>query len=117
MPILHFEGSSDDTFGEVNVTKDDFDDCAAGSPIDWLITAPGVDGGLIVTGQHGRAITGKSAVFWQIGVAAYDPNFDDQPIPDWPISFTRSDRGYSPRLVVVVPDGFSLTCLRRDAVE
>ena len=37
MPILRFEGYSDDTFGEIAHTKDDYDNCASGAPIEYLV--------------------------------------------------------------------------------
>lgn len=56
MPILRFEGYSDDTFGEVAHFKDDYDNCASGKPIEYLVLGPAIDGqpqlGVVVTGQH-----------------------------------------------------------------
>ncbi len=44
MPILRFEGYSDDTFGEVAHFKDDYDNCASGKPIEYLVLGPAIDG-------------------------------------------------------------------------
>jgi hypothetical protein len=53
MKTLRFEGYSDDTFGEYAVTRDDYDNCASGEPVEFLITAPSLpEAGMVVTGQH-----------------------------------------------------------------
>jgi hypothetical protein len=117
MPNLHFEGYSDDTFGEVLHARDDYDNCASGKPIDYLVTAPGVPGGLVVTGQHGRDCAGDVSVSWQIGVAPYDPDHEDTPPPAWPMRFERSERGYSLRLVIEAPEGVEVRCLNRSGDE
>lgn len=121
MKRLEFSGYSDDTFGH---QTDDYDNCASGQPIDWLIIVPGIPGGLIVTGQHSRTtqlpvgsphfgtVVPKFSTDWHIGVAAYDPTFDDLPIPPWPISIDNQGHSlYSPRLVVEVPDDAIVICL------
>ena len=113
MPTLRFEGASDDTFGEYAHTRDDYDNCASGKPIDWLVTAPGVPGGLIVTGQYGREANADVSMSWQIGVAAHDPDNTDAPLPPWPMRIERSERPYSPSLVIEVPDGVQVRCLQR----
>lgn len=42
MPELHFIGYSDDTFGEYRHFHDDYDCCASGEPIVWLLQAVSV---------------------------------------------------------------------------
>jgi hypothetical protein len=111
---LRFEGASDDTFGEFAHFKDSYDNCASGTPIDWLVTAPGVVGGLVVSGQYAR--TGTEAC-WMVGVAAYDPNHDDLSIPDWPIKVVRSERGYSPALVIEAPSNATIKCMQLEEAE
>lgn len=113
MKNFTFQGNSDDTFGEYNVTKDDYDNCASGAPIEYLITAEGVSGGVLVTGQYAR----RDLASWEISIAAYDPSADDDPMPDWPITIRRSDRGYSPLLIIAAPDNAVLRCLTREANE
>lgn len=109
MKRLEFSGYSDDTFG---YQADDYDNCASGQPIDWLITAPSVSGGLIVSGQHSRTVHPGFGITWQIGVAAYDPDCDDLPIPSWAISIdNQGHTPYSPRLCVTVPDDAIVICL------
>lgn len=111
MKTLAFEGYSDDTFGEYNITRDDYDNCASGKPIRYLITVPDHPGGMLVVGQHGRDDLECS---WMIGVGAYDPEHDDVPLPSWPVRMLPSTRTpYSPRLEVDAPDNFVLTCLER----
>jgi hypothetical protein len=103
--VLHFEGGSDDTFGEYNTLSDDYDNCASGKPIRWLVTAP--DGeSLIVFGQF----CPNPAMGWMIGVARADED-DDTALPKWPMRFERGEREYSPRLVIEAPDGVKIRCL------
>ncbi len=97
MKTLHFEGHSDDTFGEYNVTNEDHDNCANGKPI-WFLVKAG-DDELFVVGQY----CPFDATGWMIGVAKSDED-DEAPMPDWPMRFERSSRGYSPRLVIEAPD-------------
>lgn len=113
MKTFTFQGNSDDTFGEYNVTSDDYDNCASGKPIEFLITAEGVPGGVLVTGQYAL----RDLASWEISIASYDPQGDDIPLPDWPITFQRSDRGYSPLLIIGAPDNAVLRCLTREANE
>lgn len=112
MPTLRFEGYSDDTFGEYAHTNDDFDNCASGKPIDWLVTVPGQDLGLVVTGQYGRR---DDVAGWQIAVGSYDPEHADTALPEWPMRFVRGERDYSPALIIEAPDGVKVTCLNRTA--
>jgi hypothetical protein len=101
---ITFEGYSDDTFGYEDVEGgDDYDNCASGKPIEWLVAVPGANEGVIVRGQHGLRCS------WCIGVAPYDPDDDDVPIPDWPMSIGPGDRPYSPRLVIEAPDDATVT--------
>lgn len=103
---LHFEGDSDDTFGEVNYFSDTYDNCESWMPIAYLLTVPGEDGGLVVVGQFLECN-------WLIGVAAFDPEHEDLPIPDWGIRFAQNS--YMGRLVVEAPDSVQLRCLTREA--
>lgn len=91
MPILRFEGYSDDTFGEVAHFKDDYDNCASGKPIEYLVLGPAIDGqpqlGVVVTGQHCPGNSGS----WLIGVANYDPDAEDRDFPRWPMHIEAQD--------------------------
>lgn len=107
MPELHFEGHSDDTFGEYNHISDDFDCCANGAMIVWRVTAG--DEGLHVCGQYdGNGWPSDSPGCWIIGVQQMD---EGAAIPRWPMRFENSDAGYSPRLVIEAPEGVSIECL------
>ena len=106
MPALRFEGFSDDTFGEYAHTNDDYDNCASGKPIVWLVQAGSEK--LLVSGQYAPG----SATGWLIGVAPHDD--DDNPLPQWPMRLERGDRPYSPALVIEAPEGVTLKCLQRE---
>jgi hypothetical protein len=114
---LRFQGYSDDTFGEIDVTHDDYDNCASGKPIEYLITSPSEPHvGLVVTGQH--CPNGSDS--WLIGVANYDPEYNDRAMPTWPVRFAApTDPRYAraPSLLIDVPDDFVLRCLQRDGSE
>ena len=108
MKTLRFAGYSDDTFGEVGVTREDFDNCASGDPIRFLVTAKGVPGGVVVVGQYAPEPCGG----WLIGVAPYDPDHEDLPMPPWPMTLRPcADTPYSPELIMEVPETFLLRCL------
>lgn len=105
MKLLHFEGASDDTFGEYKSLNDDWDNCASGEPIEWLVTSG--EESLIVFGQY----CPNSATGWMIGVARANED-DDTHLPDWPMRFERGRREYSPRLVIEAPDDVAMRCLQ-----
>lgn len=115
MPILRFEGYSDDTFGEVQHFKDDYDNCASGKPIEYLVLGPAIDGQpqlcIIVTGQHCPGNSGS----WLIGVANHDPDSEDRDFPRWPMRIEAQDyrNGFQPSLVIEAPDGVTIKCLQR----
>lgn len=112
MPLLRFEGSSDDTFGEIAHTKDDFDNCASGKPIEYLVEHPPTSMALVVTGQFCPGSSGT----WMIGVANYDPDSQDLNFPRWPMRIEPQQyrNGFNPSLVIEAPDGVVVTCLNRD---
>lgn len=94
--ILEFEGSSDDTFG---CDELDYDNCASGDPIVFRVLAEGV--GLVVSGEFAPEFAGG----WRVGVATYDPEGDDLPLPEWPIRIVPGKHAtYSPRLIIEAPD-------------
>ena len=113
MPTLRFEGYSDDTFGEVDHFKDDYDNCANGEPIEYLVEHPETGLGLVVTGQHCPGNSGS----WMIGVANHDPQFDDRDFPRWPIRMEAQDyrNGFQPSLVIDAPDGVTIRCLQKES--
>jgi len=108
MKTFMFEGCSDDTFGECTPRGDDYDNCASGEPIEWLLTSPG-GVQLLVVGQFCPG----AATGWLIGVARADES-DDVPIPDWPIRIVPGVREYTPRLIVDAPDGTTMICIQRE---
>ena len=106
MPTLRFEGHSDDTFGEYGLTNDDYDNCASGKPIEYLVLDPATRLAVVVVGQHCPG----SATGWMIGAA---PSTDDwERVPDWPMRFEPN--GYENRLVIEAPAGVAVRCLTRE---
>ena len=98
MNTMKFEGHSDDTFGEYGVTNIDFDNCASGNPIQFLLEAP--DGNrLVVTGIYTH--TGV----WSIGICTEE----DMALPDWPMRWGAN--GYTTTLEIDVPAGTKLACI------
>lgn len=115
MPILRFQGHSDDTFGEVSHFDDDYDNCASGKPIEYLVECEGVEGGIVVTGQHCPNNSGS----WLIGVANYDPKHNDRDMPKWPIRIEpmKGTYGFTPALIIEAPDGVTIKCLQRNTQD
>jgi len=117
MPLLRFEGCSDDTFGEVEHFRDDYDNCATGKPIEYLVLGPLVYGqeqlGIVVTGQHCPGNSGS----WLIGVANYDPKFSDSDFPRWPMRIEAQNyrNGFQPSLVIEAPEGVTIRCMQRQS--
>ena len=109
MPTLRFEGNSDDTFGEYGFTNDDYDNCASGEPIEYLVNDSTHGLGVVVTGQY---CPGKYSVYWLIGVANYQP---DKPFPNWPMRFDPD--GDCNALVIEAPEGVVVRCLTRERNE
>lgn len=108
MRTLIFGGSSDDTFGEITPRGDDFDNCASGKPIEWLVHSESESAAMLVVGQYSAGAAGG----WLVGVAPWDPGHVDAPIPQWPIRIRPSDRPYSPALEIDVPDDATIRCLQ-----
>ena len=110
---LRFGGYSDDTFGEITPRGDDYDNCASGNPIEYLVQdAHAPDMGVVVTGQHCPGESGG----WMVGVAPYDPHGNDL-APDWPMRLVlRADYwGYA--LEIDAPADVIVRCLTREANE
>ena len=112
---LRFEGYSDDTFGEVAHFNDDFDNCASGKPIEYLVTDPATGFGIVVTGQHCPGNSGG----WLIGIANHDPDHEDRDFPRWPMRIEAQDyrNGFRPSLVIEAPAGVTIRCLQRGDLE
>lgn len=106
-----FGGTSDDTFGEITPTGTDYDNCANGKPIEFLIESESEGKGLLVVGHHAPGSAGG----WLVGVAPWDPDYSDAPMPDWPMRLrapTGHEPVYSPVLEIDVPDDATLRCLQ-----
>jgi hypothetical protein len=98
MKMLRFEGYSDDTFGEI-VTGVDYDNCGSGRPIILKVWSAKENDGLYVVGQYcPDPMTG-----WMIGVGRLNED-DDAAMPDWQVRLFRSERPYSPSLLIDAPD-------------
>ncbi len=113
MKTLIFGGCGDDTFGEITPRGDDFDNCASGRPIEWLIESKETGERLLVVGQY--APGGASG--WLIGIAPANDD-DDMPIPAWPYRLRPpcgDEPTYSPVLEVDAPDDATLRCLQRSS--
>lgn len=110
---LRFGGSSDDTFGEITPRGDDYDNCASGAPIEYLVQDAGSPSlGVVVTGQYCPGESGG----WSVGVAPYDPHCIDV-FPDWPMRIIpRTDyHGYA--IEIDAPADAIVRCLTREAHE
>lgn len=104
--ILTFQGYSDDTFVcEGPGIGVDYDNCASGNPI--FMRVDGSGGSLVVRGQYAEGPCGG----WSIAVAPADHGHDEFHIPEWPMRIKRSDREYSPRLVIEAPDDVTVRLL------
>ena len=108
MKVICFEGYSDDTFGWFNQgnvnSGDDYDNCASGEPIMWVVESESTDECMLVFGQYCPEL----ATGWMIGVAKFDEKYDC-PLPAWTMGFARGRKSYSPRLVIEVPDDAIVT--------
>jgi hypothetical protein len=102
--VLKFQGHSDDTFACTGPGIDiDRDNCASGKPI-YMRVSHGEDA-LIVRGQYADG----PAAGWSIAVAPADSaDGEERHIPAWAMRIERSDREYSPMLVVDAPHGVSV---------
>ena len=92
-----FEGYSDDTFGEYNITGIDHDDGGSGSIRYFTVSRPGGEG-VLITGQYNRA------GMWHIGMSLLN---EDKPLnkDEWQICFEPNEEAaYRNRLVVNAPD-------------
>lgn len=96
---LTFAGYSDDTFyceGQgINVDKDT---CGNGKPVRMVVTS--AEGMMLVTGQYCPG----TATGWQISIAPAHDDPDENPIPAWPMRIERSERPYSPALIIDAAD-------------
>lgn len=108
MKRLIFQGYSDDTFSCEGPGIDvDRDTCGSGKPVAMVVKSG--NRGLIVVGQYAP----NNCHGWLIGVS---PNNDfslkEAHIPEWPIRIERSEREYSPMLVIEAPDDVQVELLQ-----
>jgi len=101
---LKFHGYSDDTFGEYGVTMDDYDNCASGSPIQWLVESPSQHTAFVVVGRYDEDTDGV----WEVGIRQYA---EGTAIPQWPMRFEHDE--HSAILLIDCPDDVAVTCLNR----
>lgn len=113
MPLLRFEGESDDRFGEVEHFDVQHDNCGNGRVVEYLVLGP-KDGpqpqeGLVVSGQFGRHGSG-----WSVSVANHDPEGLDVAMPRWPMRIEpqRYRNSFQPSLVIEAPEGVTIKCLQ-----
>jgi hypothetical protein len=112
MKTLRFEGSSDDTFGEMT-TREDYDNCASGEPIIFKVFSKAADEGFYVVGQYCPGpLTG-----WMIGVGRHHED-DDAHMPAWPMRIEQSlgkhPTPYSPTLIIEAPDDVTVEHVEED---
>lgn len=100
-----FEGHSDDTFGEINVTRDDYDNCASGTPIRYTLTDG--DKGLLIVGIYCNDINEGDG--WLIGVS----NLNEGKPADWEVFINPCHGCYKNQVRILAPDEAELTCLNR----
>lgn len=100
MKLLRFECSSDDTFGEYNVTGEDLDNCGSGKPMQCLVKSS--EGSLYVTAQYGSLFANGC---WNLGVM---PETEEEGLPDWLIRVTKGETPYSPVIEIEAPDDVEL---------
>jgi hypothetical protein len=111
MPKLLFEGYRDDTFGEYRYFNDDYDNCASGEPIEYLVQDPITGNGVVVSGQYCPG----NCYGWLIGVAPYeDVGFSSGSV-DWPM--THRFNGTCYLLVIEAPEDVVLRCLTRESKQ
>lgn len=105
MKTLTFQGYSDDTFAcagpGIDVDRDN-----GGSELPVTMRVAVGDEVLIVVGQYAAV---QDCPGWLIGVGPADFGAIEKHIPAWPIRFERSEREYSPRLVIEAPDDVVVT--------
>lgn len=97
---LHFSGYGDDTFGEYNLTGEDYDNCGSRKPIRCIIDC-GEKGKLMVTGQY---LKGCWAVgISKVGIDGRMP--EEDPMPNWDIRIVECpDCPYTTMAVIRIPD-------------
>lgn len=105
MKTLRFEGYSDDTFAEYGTTGEDYDNCAADTPIQCTVDC-GEQGRAMVVSQYSRISCDNGC--WTIGLSKVG---EDDVLPRWGYRFRQGDRVYSPVLEMDVPDDFKLIWL------
>ncbi|URD53773.1 hypothetical protein [Chroococcidiopsis sp. CCNUC1] len=113
MKLLKFSGHSDDifqcTFGETATSSDEtyvIDGIHA-----FLVQADNGDG-LYVCGIYAPKII--TSACWVVGVAQLG---EDIPLPSWKTSYENKVNGYSPILVIQVPDDVVVKSVERTDCE
>ena len=99
MKTLRFIGHSDDTFGEYGLTNDDYDNCASGEGIEFLVHSEACNERLVVVGHYCNSDNNKGT--WMIGLRQEEEE-DDSAATVWPLRWTTED--YSMILEIDAPD-------------
>ena len=102
MKTLRFEGCSDNTFGEYGVTNEDYDNCAACTPIQCIVDCGG-HGRVMVIGQYSRISCNNGC--WMTGISKVE---EGDILPLWNYRLEQGECPYSPALKMDVPDDFRL---------
>lgn len=110
MKTFCFEGYSDDTFGEYGSTKEDWDNCANGHPFVVSVWSASEKTGLYVWGWYaGKQWPKEAPGCWMIGVQQWD---EDIALPRWNIRYSNGESGYTPSLLLDVPDDTKIERLK-----
>jgi len=102
MRTLMFAEYSDDTFGLINDSQDDFDCYANGEPIFCRVKS-GKESVLVVGQYAPKSLSGG----WLVGICPDEIGMEEVPVPAWPVRLrapASGDSSYSPVLEIAVPD-------------
>jgi hypothetical protein len=109
MKTFRFYGASDDLF-EMECNSKDIQDDEMSEDECYELTSFGDQGveTMIVAAKYCPSNT----TCWMIGVV---PTDEDIPIPNWPMRFSLSERGYSAQLEIDAPDNTTVRVLSHDS--
>jgi len=110
--IFIFEGASENTFGEYNITRDKYCSSASGEPIQYELRDPHTGHGVVVTGLFNDRHKINNTDCWMIGVSAIE---DGNDLTFWTFDLRPGHLGNRNQLIVTAPLGAKLRCLNREA--
>lgn len=96
---IYISGYSDDVVDVESDNKGLTDEFDAYNKPGWIKIFRGDNEGLMVFVQY--APEGTPDGTWVIGVTLL---CEDNPLPDWPISYKTGENGYTPVLIIDAPD-------------